>query len=227
MTEQDAMQRIHAQPAQEAKTAAANVVIQNSASFEDTWKQVVAAWKGISLVSDTLPLVMRKAATDGELSVQRGRPRDSANIAAFITRLGKGTPPQSQDDIMAAFGEKAFLLLMADKQLVGLVGWQVENLVARTTDLYIDSSLPGGRALKILVTEVERASQDLQCEASLFFLPQQLAGQESIWQGLGYARRTLQTLDVQAWRDAAIESQPPNTILLFKQLRQDRVLRPI
>jgi len=128
---------------------------------------------------------------------------------------------------MAAFGEKAFLLLLADKQLVGLVGWQVENLVARTTDLYIDSGIPIERALKILVTEVERASQDLQCEASLFFLPPQVLGQESIWQGLGYARRTPQTLGVQAWRDAAIESQPPNTILLFKQLRQDRVLRPI
>jgi dephospho-CoA kinase len=111
--------------------------------------------------------------------------------------------------------------------LVGLVGWQVENLVARTTDLFIESSLPVERALKILVTEVERASQDLQCEASLFFLPPRVADHESIWQGLGYSRRTPQTLGVQAWRDAAIESQPPNTILLFKQLRQDRVLRPI
>jgi dephospho-CoA kinase len=226
MSERDALQRIHTQPAQGIKIAAAKVVIQNSGSFEDTWKQVVAAWKNISLVTDNSPVIIRKA-TDGELSVQRGHPRDSASIAALITRLAKGIGPQSQADIMAAFGEKAFLLLMSDKQLVGLVGWQVENLVARSTDLYIESSVPVERALKILVTEVERASQDLQCEASLLFLPLQVIGQESIWQGLGYARRTPQTLDVQAWRDAAIESQPPNTILLFKQLRQDRVLRPI
>ena len=226
MSEQEALQRIHAQPAQEMKTAAANVVIQNSASFDNTWKQVVAAWKGISLVTDTRPVVIHQTA-DGEFSVQRGRPRDSASIAEFVTRLGKGIRPQSQDDIMAAFGEKAFLLLMADKKIAGVVGWQVENLVARTTDLYIEPDIPSERALKILVNEVERASQDLQCEASLFFLPPQVAGQESVWQGLGYERRTLQTLGVQAWRDAAIESQPANTILLFKQLRQDRVLRPI
>jgi dephospho-CoA kinase len=226
LSEKDALQRIHSQPAQEVKAAAANVVIQNSSSFEDTWKQVVAAWKGISPVTDTHPVIIHKA-SDGELSIQRGRPRDSATIAALITRLAKGTRPQSQNDIMAAFGEKAFLLLMAGKQLVGLVGWQVENLVARTTDLYIESSIPIERALKILVPEVERASQDLQCEASLFFLPPQEAVQESIWQGLGYTRQTPQTLGVQAWRDAAIESQPPETILLFKQLRQDRVLRPI
>ena len=36
MSEQDALQRIHAQPSQEVKTAAATVVIQNSGTFEDT-----------------------------------------------------------------------------------------------------------------------------------------------------------------------------------------------
>jgi dephospho-CoA kinase len=226
MSEKDALQRIHAQSPQEVKTAAAKVVIQNTGTFEDTWKQVVAAWKGISPVTDTRPVVVRKAA-EGELSVQRGRPRDSANIAALISRLSNGTRSLTQDDIMAAFGEKAFLLLLANQQLVGLVGWQVENLVARTTDLYIDPGIPVEQALKTLVTEIEHASQDLQCEASLFFLPQSMVGHELIWQGLGYSRRTLQTLGVQAWRDAAIESQPPNTVLLFKQLRQDRVLRPI
>jgi len=50
MSEKDALQRIHAQPDQEIKTAAAKVVIQNSGSFEDTWKQVVAAWKIVSPV---------------------------------------------------------------------------------------------------------------------------------------------------------------------------------
>jgi dephospho-CoA kinase len=128
---------------------------------------------------------------------------------------------------MAAFGEKAFLLLLADKQLVGLAGWQVENLVARTTELYLDPGITSAQALKTLVTEVERASQDLQCEASLLFLPPPLAGKEEIWKELGYTRRTPQTLGVQAWQDAAVESQPSNTILLIKQLRQDRVLRPI
>ncbi len=226
LNEQDALQRIHAQTLQDLKTAAANVVIQNTGSFDDTWKQVVAAWKTISSVTDTKPLVMRKA-VEGEFSVQRGRPRDSASIAALITRLSNGIHPQSQDDIMAAFGEKAFLLLMADKQLVGLAGWQVENLVARTVDLYLDPNISTEKALKTLVAEVEHASRDLQCEASLFFLPPQLADQESIWKKLGYTRRTPQTLGIQAWQDAAIESQPPDTILLFKQLRQDRILRPI
>jgi dephospho-CoA kinase len=226
LSEPEALQRIRSQPAQGKKVAAAGTVIHNTGSFEDTWIQVVAAWKVISPSSDTGPIVLHKAAK-GELAVQRGRPRDSANIAALINRLSGGTRQPTADEIMAAFGEKAFLLLTADSSPVGLAGWQVENLVARTTDLYIDSVIPLEQAIKTLITEVERASQDLQCEASLLFLLPQQATQEAVWKELGYSRRTPQTLGVQAWRDAALESQPPNTILLFKQLRQDRVLRPI
>ncbi|HEX7621486.1 MAG TPA: dephospho-CoA kinase [Anaerolineales bacterium] len=226
MSEHQAILRIQAQPSQELKTAAASVVIQNAGSFEDTWKQVVAAWKVISPVTDTSPVITRKAGRD-ELAVQRGRPRDSANIAELITRLSGGTRSLSPEDIMAAFSDKAFLLLTANKQLVGLAGWQVENLVARTTELYLDPVITIDQALKTLVTEVEGASQDLQCEASLLFLPPQLVSQEEIWKEMGYIRRTPQTLGVQAWQDAALESQPVNTILLFKQLRQDRILRPI
>ena len=33
-------------------------------------------------------------------------------------------------DVMAAFGEKAFLFLERGDEIVGLLGWQVENLVS-------------------------------------------------------------------------------------------------
>jgi dephospho-CoA kinase len=226
LSAEDALQRIRAQGPQEAKAKAAKVVIKNAGSFEDTWKQVLAGWQAVSPKAGTGPVVMHKGA-EGELEVQRGRPRDSEGIASLITRLSGGARQLSAEDIMAAFGEKAFLLLMSDRQLVGLAGLQVENLVARTVDLYLDPAISTEKGIKVLVTEVEQASQDLQCEASLFFLPPQMAGQEGIWKELGYARRAPQALGVQAWQDAALESQPPDTILLFKQLRQDRVLRPI
>jgi len=226
MPESDASQRIQTQGAQEAKTIAADVVIQNAGTFEETWKQVVAAWKAISPITDTKPVVIKKADA-GSLYIQRGRPRDSSQIAELVTRLSGGTRPQTEDDIMAAFGEKAFLLLKTGEQAVGLAGWQVENLVTRTTDLYLDPSVPLADAIRILIKEVESASHDLQSEASLLFLHPQMAAHEAIWKELGYERRTPQTLGVQAWQDAALELLHPNSILLFKQLRQDRVLRPI
>jgi dephospho-CoA kinase len=45
MSEAAARQRIAAQPPQEQKIAAAQVVIQNCGSLEDTWRDVQSAWK--------------------------------------------------------------------------------------------------------------------------------------------------------------------------------------
>jgi dephospho-CoA kinase len=133
----------------------------------------------------------------------------------------------NRDEVMEAFGEKAFLLLQLDNDLVGLVGWQVENLVARTTDLYLDPKAAADKALPLLLAEVEKASSDLQCEASLVFPPMELVGFDSVWKHIGYERRSPDTLGVQAWTDAALESMPKGSALFFKQLRTDRVLRPI
>jgi len=226
LSRKEALQRIHAQSPQQDKNLAADVVIKNNGSYDDLWKQVTTAWKQISPIGDTGP-VMIKAAKTGEFAVQRGRPRNSDVIADLVTSLSQGRKNMTKDDVMEAFGENAYLLLQMNNQFVGLAAWQVENLVARTTDLYISPEILLEPALDTLVSELERASQDLQCEASLVFLPPELAVHEDIWKRLGYEKRTPDSLGIQAWQDAATESQPENTTLIFKQLRQDRILRPI
>jgi dephospho-CoA kinase len=225
MKRDQAMERIHAQSPQSEKVASASVVIRNTGSYDDLWKQVTEAWKHISPVTDTAPLVHKEAT--GDMVVQRGRPRDSHAIAELITRLSNGTRRMNASDVMEAFGDKAYLLLHAGGRLAGLAGCQVENLVARTTDLFLEPGLDPAKAIEVLVGEVERASQDLQSEASLIFPTPELADNNSIWKKLGYDQRTPTTLGVQAWQDAATESMPAGTVLYFKQLRQDRILRPI
>lgn len=222
----EAVIRIHSQGAQSEKIERASTVIRNTGSYEELWKQVTTAWKQVSPTSDTIPLVVKKAES-GDFAVQRGRPRDSEVIADIITRLSNGNQKMSNLDVMEAFGEKAFLLLQLNDKAVGLAGWQVENLVARTTDLYIEPAHISAKALETLMSEVERASHDLQCEASLIFPLPDLASQETSWKALGYEKRTPESLGVQAWQDAAVESKPPGSVLMFKQLRVDRVLRPI
>ncbi len=225
LSREEALQRIRAQLPQSGKVAQASMVIRNSGSYDELWNQVTAAWRRISPKTDTTPLVHKEAV--GDMAVQRGRPRDSAAIAELITRLSQGARKMSPEDVMEAFGEKAYLLLQSGGSLVGLAGWQVENLVARTTDLYLDRATDAAKALEVLIREVELASNDLQCEASLLFPSAELAAHRDVWKKLGYEQRTPQTLGVQAWQDAAIESMPAGTTLFFKQLRQDRVLRPI
>jgi dephospho-CoA kinase len=222
----DAIQRVEAQSAQKHKLDAANVVITNTGSYEDLWKQVNEAWKKIGPAQEAdVPVASKPKA--GTFSVQRGKPRDSQKIAELLTHLSKGRRSLNKDQVMEAFGDKAFLLLQLDDDLVGIAGWQVENLVARTTDLYLDPRAPAEKALPLIISEVEKASSDLQCEASLVFPPMELVGFDSVWKHIGYERRSPTTLGVQAWTDAALESMPQGSALFFKQLRTDRVLRPI
>ena len=226
MKEFTARQRISAQTLQERKAAAAQVIIRNGGSFDDTWQQVTSAWKNLVPSFEDVSL-SEVASGTGEAKVMRARPQEADEVARAITRLSSGIRTVSRDDVMASFGDKAFLLLRVNNEVRALVGWKVENLVARTDDVYIDKNLPFLDSLKIMMTEVENASRELQCEISLLFLPMKLANSESALNSLGYKRRTVGSLGVRAWEDAALESMPEGSVMLFKQLRQDRVLKPV
>jgi dephospho-CoA kinase len=226
MTEDVARQRIAAQHPQQEKLAAANVIIRNETTFESTWQQVVAAWPKQVESTETAPTKPAQPISE-TLSVERARPRRASEIAGFISRITGGARQLSSEDIMEAFGEKAFMLLVQNQRLVGLVGWQVENLVARIDDFYLETSLPLKNALQPLMQEVESASKDLLCEASLLFVSPQMAHQEAVLRELGYEPRTVHSLGVRAWQEAAQETMSRGEVLFFKQLRQDRVLRPV
>lgn len=226
MSRESALQRIQAQPPQDAKVAAADVVIRNDGSFDNTWTQVVAAWNRLFPETEVEAPQAAEAA-GSELLVQRARPREADEIAVLINHLSGARARMTREQVMAAFGEKAYMLLRLAGRPMGVAGWKVENLVSRTDEVYVDRGLSFGDALALIMTEVERASRELQCEASLLFLPQSYAGQDGLFKAIGYRPLEARDLGVRAWEEAAEESMPENTILLFKQLRQDRVLRPV
>lgn len=227
-TREQAQERIHAQSPQSAKVNMANMVITNTGSYDDLWKQVSESWKEIVPGAKDTPdtLTMKKPAGSGEFSTQRGKPKHAASIADLVTRLSKGKRKMNADEVMESFGDKAYMLLQLDGNAVGVAGWQVENLVTRTTDIFMEDNLDAAKALETLIKGVEGASGELQSEASLIFALDALAAQEALWQKLGYEKRTPDSLGVQAWQEAAADSTP-GSVLFFKQLRQDRVLRPI
>nr|BAL54667.1 dephospho-CoA kinase [uncultured Chloroflexota bacterium]BAL56878.1 dephospho-CoA kinase [uncultured Chloroflexota bacterium] len=228
MSRADALQRIRAQPPQAEKIAQAHVAIQNTGSYEQLWKEVSERWRALTSHTDTLSLPPQSAAQPGEWTLVRGRPREAAQIAEALTRLSQGRHTMTADDVMAAFGDKAFVLLKQGERIVGIAGWQVENLVARATDVYLESGVDLEKGLQALLNEIERASRELQCEASLVFVRPSLAQNLQIWKRLGYEPRLPETLGIQAWEEAARESRPSEPhVMFFKQLRQDRVLRPI
>lgn len=229
-TREQAQERVHSQSPQSQKVTMANMVITNTGSYDDLWKQVNESWKQVvpgASDAQAETITIKKSTGTGELSAHRGKPKHASSIAELVTRLSKGKRKMSADEVMESFGDKAYMLLQMDAQVVGVAGWQVENLVTRTTDIFLEDNLDLSKALDTLVKGVESASGELQSEASLIFAMDNLAAQDATWQKLGYEKRTPNSLGVQAWQEAAEEGAPAESVLFFKQLRQDRVLRPI
>ena len=227
---EDAKRRIQAQTPQTDKLTRADVVIENSGAFEDTWKQVQAKWAKISsgvAPAKPKPAVKRKVAGLATIEIQRGGPGDAEMLAGFINAIGNPPQPLTRLDVMMAFGEKAFLYAVSDGKPVALAGWQVENLVTRVSELYIDSSSPAA-VLRPLLNAVEEASGDLQSEAALLFVTPTLNNTAAaVFKQAGYALTEVDDLRFAVWKSAAKESQPPGTVLLVKPLREGRVLRPL
>jgi dephospho-CoA kinase len=221
-----AHQRVNAQPPQVEKVKAANTVIHNEGSFEDTWQQVTKAWQNLFPTYES-GVFQPVTAPAGVMLVEKARPRHASEIATLINRLSDGKRHPTSEDIMAAFGEKAFLFLKLDGNPVGVVGWQVENLVERTDDVFIESNQPLSTAMQALLNEIETTSRDLQCEVALLFLPPELSSNGDVWSSLGYESCTIESLGVRAWQEAAQETMEEGESMFCKQLRKDRVLRPV
>lgn len=228
MTEAEARRRIDSQTSQAEKISVAQVVIKNEGTYKDTWDQVTVAWENLfpTITTDSAKLKGEEKIPKRGLTVVRAKPQDSNKIAEFMNRMRGSCKRLEEEDIMAAFGEKAFVLINDGRELCGLIGWQVENLIARTVDIVINPAFSLGTVLSALVMEMEKISKDLQCEAALIHVPHKMAKMDTLWQHLGYEMRTPHSLGVSAWQEAAEESIP-GTSLYFKQLRQDRVLRPL
>ncbi len=227
MSAETARQRILAQPPQELKLNAAHTIIRNEGSFEDLWVQVKRAWQSLPIPGAQKEYVETPPARAGELVVLRARPRHAEEIVALIHRAQPSGARVSRADVLEAFGDKAFLLLRRGTETVGVISWKVENLVSRSDGIILQPGVPVPEALQAMLGEVERASQELQCEVSLLFVPSELQSYQGVFQRLGYQLSSIEALGFRAWQEAARESQPAQTLLYYKKLRHDRVLHPI
>lgn len=131
-------------------------------------------------------------------------------------------------DVILAFGEKSYLLAEIGGRMIGIAGFQVENLITRMDEFYIVPDVPLAAVAPQLITAVEDASKELQSEVGFMFIPRtappNLLG---AFFGLGYERIEIDSLKVPAWREAAQELQSAEKQILMKKLRAERVLKPV
>jgi dephospho-CoA kinase len=218
-----ALQRIHAQPLQETKTALADVIVHNVGSFSETWQRVLDSWQTILPVMQPQPVHLQQ---DSEMDfyLERAWPPEANQLAALRGRLSKDSPPLIAEDIMAAFGRKTYLILYRDGEPVGICGWRVQNLVALVDELYLDKSISPERCVQILVAGLESLAHTYQCEALLFFLQQRNPHLHKLVIKLGYQATPLSGLETPAWQEAAMAILSDRSMVHYKRLGQAETL---
>ncbi len=161
-----------------------------------------------------------------KIDIRRGLPKNAEAIARLLTQyIGKQV---SRMDIMMAFGEKSYLLAEAGGKVIGLAGFQVENLITRMDEFVIIPEAPVAAVTEALIGSVEEASKELQSEVGFMFMPRNAP--QNVLQAFfdqGYERIEIDALKVPAWREAAAESQSADKQILMKKLRAERVLKPV
>lgn len=160
------------------------------------------------------------------IDIQRGLPKNAEMIARLLSQAtGK---PTSRMDIMMAFGEKSYLLAEANNRILGLAGFQVENLITRMDEFVVVPEAPLATVAEALIGMMEDASKELQSEVGFIFLPR--TAPQAVVQAFidhGYERIEVDSLKVPAWREAAQEAGSPDKQILMKKLRAERVLKPV
>ncbi|MFZ4828552.1 MAG: dephospho-CoA kinase [Phototrophicaceae bacterium] len=261
MEEAAARQRIAAQNPQREKVARAQVVIQNDGNVDETWKQVQQHWNGVkqavlgvgqAKAPDGSPSSQRATSvgarmdetmtvdayqdpdatvpTNVQVRIKRGMPPNAEGIAKFISAQTKRTI--SRMDVMMSFGQRSYLIAENEKaEVIGVVGWQVENLITRVEEIQIAPGYPTTLVMGQLIQAMEKASEDLQSEVAFVFLN---ANDVALYAGhfarYGYETTTIKEIKIPAWREAVQETlnqHGGNLTILNKKLREDRILKPI
>ncbi|HEC22354.1 MAG TPA: dephospho-CoA kinase [Chloroflexi bacterium] len=244
MSEEEARRRIAAQPPQSDKLARASVIIHNAKGFEDTYRQVREHFDKLVGAPAPAPAVTapppkaaakppkgeapeeEKEAVEKAITVRRSGPEEVEQVAAFISKIDKTS--LSREEMMERFGQKAYMAAYTGNQIVGLAGWQVENLITRIDEFRLAPDAPVKKVVSALIEHIEKGSNDLQSEIALLFLKNDTPDEvRKAVMAAGYTPQTASDLKVPDWREAARESAPPDSYMVVKRLRADRVLRPI
>jgi N-acetylglutamate synthase-like GNAT family acetyltransferase len=162
-----------------------------------------------------------------DIHVRRTRLKDVDKIASFINMAKPGQRRVTREMIISRLGEVGFLVAEHDQRTVGLLGWQIENLVVRVTDFLIAPAIDRVLAGRALIETMEAEALKLQAEAAILFLPPHPSeALISFWGLFDYERRSVSDLDAN-WREVAREWNPRSTEVMIKQLRKGLTYKPM
>jgi hypothetical protein len=172
------------------------------------------------------------------LTIRRAKQNDLGAIATLVQKATEGIGPallQPGQRAKAAVGpaviqdwllEKGVWVALQDGTLVGVAGWQVENLVSVTDVLHIAQGPSWAKVGGRLLETIEGEAMVLMCEISAVLLP---SGTSPALRGLlrdqGYEDAELEELH-RFWQEVLGDFVEAEPAIMVKQLRDRMVMVP-
>jgi GNAT superfamily N-acetyltransferase len=162
----------------------------------------------------------------GAVTVRRAKRQDLRVLAAIMRGTVRWRPPPSEAEVLDMLFDKGYWLAMSRKG-GGLTGWRAENLVMCIDDFYVYPPQYYPQVGGPLLETIETEARALSCEVAIAFLEEQIAPEAiDFFTEQGYEPRGLDAL-YNVWREVAQEFLTGSRFMMVKQLREDRIMRPL
>ncbi|MEM7032979.1 MAG: dephospho-CoA kinase [Chloroflexota bacterium] len=230
LSSQDALRRIEAQPAQNEKIAKANVVVENEGDLIETWNMVQKKFNEIPQPEAPTAEAEAKesvAAAD-DIQIRRAKRTDLMEIAKLISEASQGAVTVDEVDMMERLFSKGYLVALHEENVIGVLGWQTENLLAGIDDFFVkDDSLWASVGIK-MIENVEEEVAQLSCEAGFIYLHNKIVDTaKKAMESKGYQVANADDLKDRMWREAAHDWAVENSTMMYRQLMERRINTPM
>lgn len=201
-----------------------------AAQAKETTTEKAAGTVAETAVPTTTPVPITPPArptTAGKaIEVRRARPSDIPAVLLLIHKATQGAVRLKRADMLLALGERSYFIGQSGTDILAVIGWNIENLVSRVTEIYFhpEDAIPEAGAA--LLDSIESSADSHICEVIVIFLPPNApAPLTRLLRERGYAPFPLEKMPA-TWQAAIQESQPAGSSFVIKVLRE-RVTHPI
>lgn len=161
-----------------------------------------------------------------KVTVRRAKPKDVPAITGLINASRKGKSPLSREEVQERVLQKGYRIAIS-RQGAAAAGWQTENLVTLVDDFYVFPLKLVTELASPLLEAVERAAEELACEAIIFFLDEDSPEEAfSFLLDREYLPREMGSLHPY-WQEVARERIGDGTVMMVKQLSDQIRVEPL
>ena len=219
MSRSSALQRINAQPPQKEKIDAADFVIHNDGTYENTWFQVkTALQKDTAQVSQAIATF--QPLSNSSLTISHLNPDQTSRIVQALSLLDSNRSSYLEKEIMLSFMQKSYFMISKSNKDICIASLQMDDFVGVVDNLHFSPNSPSDEILTLLIQFIESYVFKQFCEILLIKIQDQNKVFFAAFNTLGYNRMKVQELETRVQQTIPNASYTESATIYAKSLNQ-------